>query len=173
MAELRGSPEGQAWLAWLFDNDITVVDVGSTTAYNTGTDTLFLASDADATSLVHEATHAQWDLAGNNVDVTAVSREEYITNRLDGEVNSMVAEVRYLQATTEDPSTVSDQAFIDYTRAQAEALASGATPEEADGAGRAAIRELYTSGYYSPGNVNDDETTYMDYYGEYWDLYNP
>ncbi|WP_157074884.1 hypothetical protein [Janibacter limosus] len=168
--ELMQTPEGRAWLHWLRDNDITIVQGGSSSQYSPGTDTIYLGSDADVTSLIHEATHAQWDVEGKGVDITAVSRQEYIDAQLDNEVNAMVAEVEYLQATSDDPGAIDDQAFTSYTQAQDAALADGATAQEAAAAGRAAIRELFTDGYYETGNTGQ---SYPEYYGQAWDGRNP
>lgn len=168
--ELMGSPEGRAWLQWLRDNDITIVQGGPSSEYHPSTNTIYLGDDADVTSLIHEASHAQWDVEGNNVDIKAVSRDEYINASLDNEVNSMVAEVEYLQATSDDPGMINDQAYLSYTQAQEAALAEGASAAEAEAAGRAAIRELFTSGYYETGNTGE---SYPEYYGEAWDRNNP
>ncbi|UUZ45048.2 hypothetical protein LP422_01470 [Janibacter limosus] len=168
--ELMQSPEGREQLQWLRDNDITFIRGGPSSQYSPGSDTVMLASDADVTSLIHEAAHARWDVEGMAVDIRSVERREYIDAQLDNEVNAMVAEVEFLRATSEDPEAITDQSYVDYTAAHEAALAEGASPEEADAAGRAAVRELFTSGYYEAG---DSEESYPEYYGEARDERNP
>lgn len=81
--ELMLTPEGRAWLQWLTHNGITVEIGGASSHYETANDTIRLASDADPTSLIHEAVHAQQDINDERVDIRDSSREEYVDAQLD------------------------------------------------------------------------------------------
>lgn len=168
--ELMQTEQGRELLQWLADEGIEVVVGGNGgTYYNPGTDVIVLGSTADEWSLIHEASHARSDIEGLTVETTEVTRDEYVTAQIDGEVEAMTQEAYYYQAADGESSLSTDEQHItNYLVAHDEAVAAGATPEEADAAGRAAIRELFESGYYSPSTGDGDET-YMDYYGEQWD----
>lgn len=166
--ELLATPEGREWLQWLGDNDIEVYLYNGPNEYHPGQDTIYLNSRADVTSLIHEATHAQWDVAGRDPGITEVGRDEYVNAQIDGEVAAMVSEVEYMLATDASLAQTNDQSYWSYTEAYDAAIADGASPEEARADGAAAIRELFTDGFYLVGN-EDEDVTYMEYYGEAWD----
>lgn len=168
---LLQSPEGREWLAWLNANDIQVVRGSNASEYAPSEDTIYLADGADEKSLIHEASHAKWDAEGKNISITDSTRDEYINHQIDNEVDAVVAEFEYMDATGEDPATVDDKGYLAYTEAKEAALADGATAEEAEAAGAAEVHERFMNGDYMPGN-EDEDMTYMEYYGDAWDKRN-
>lgn len=165
--DLMLTPEGRAWLRWLTANGITVEIGGSSSHYEPANDTIVLATDAGPTSLIHEASHAQWDINGDRADIRGTDRDEYVTSQIDNEVAAVAAEMDYLLATGEEPPSAKEGFYDSFTDAYDGALADGASPEEAEAAGRDAIRELFVNGDYVPSGYED--STYADFYGDQWD----
>lgn len=171
--ELLDTPRGRAVLDWMARNDIAiVVDPNETGAYyDASTNTMTLGGGyVDPSTIIHEASHAEWDATDNQVVATEVSKDEYVDHAIDNETEAVTEEVYYAQERRAQGHDVPvDRAEQDYQAAYDEAIDSGASAEEADQAGRGAIRELFTSGYYETSTTGQ---SYPEYYGSYWDSVN-
>ena len=154
-------------------NDITIVhDPNQRGAiYDAGTNSMVIGSGhAGSSTIIHEASHARWDAKDKPLDATEVPRDEYLENRLRDETNAVTQEVHYAQQRREQGADIPvSRAEKDYSAAYDAAIEAGKSPEEADQAGRNAIYELFTSGYYVTSNTGQ---TYPEYYGKYWDSVN-
>ena len=90
------SPRGRETLQWMTDNDVTLAPAeGSGTYYDPESNTMYIASSADGSSAIHEASHAQWDAEGTRADATKVSQEDYVRSQIDNEVDATTEGIYY------------------------------------------------------------------------------
>ncbi|MGO1165386.1 MAG: WXG100 family type VII secretion target [Janibacter sp.] len=182
--ELQKTADGRAALDWMERNDITIQykDDYDGAYYTNETNTMTLGEPPynDAQTLLHEANHARWDAEDRQVDVEETTRDEYINGKYDEETDCVTQEVYYAKQAREagtdvDVSTGEQQYDKGYATAYNSAIESGKSPAEAhaagDEAGRAEIRELFSSGYYKVSG-SEPPQTYGEKKGEYWDAQN-
>lgn len=167
--ELASSPEGIEVLKWLNANDVEISRGAPTTEYDPNDKTIYLEDD-DPSSLVHEASHAKWDEEGKDASIEDDSREDYVNGQVDNEIEAIVASYDYLEATTDSNDEIDKPGYPEYREARDAALADGATPEEAQEAGRDRIRKELEEGSLVRG---DNEEPYGKYYGDAWDRRHP
>lgn len=171
--EMLRTPQGRATLDWMARNEIEVVhDPNQQGAiYDASRNAMVLGPGyTDSSTIIHEASHAQWDAEDRPVDATDASREEYLENRLRDETEAVTSEVSYAKEQRDAGMDVPvSRAEEDYDAAYEAAIDAGRSPEEADRAGQDAIYELFTSGYYETSNTGE---TYPEYYGSHWDSVN-
>ena len=170
--ELMASPRGRETLQWMADNDVTLAPAeGSGTYYDPESNTMYIASSADGSSAIHEASHAQWDAEGTRADATKVSQEDYVRSQIDNEVDATTEGIYYdkemrMRGYPIERSTTE----INYDTAYTEAIDAGKTPEEADAAGRERVREMFVAG--EDGAVEFETSTtgegYEEYYADQW-----
>lgn len=171
--DMLRTPSGRAALDWMARNDIAIIEdpnqVGA--VYDAGQNAMIIGPGySNASTLVHEANHAQWDAEDRPVDATDVSREEYLDNRLRDESEAVAAEVQFAkEERANGDGGPPDRAETDYDAAYEAAIEDGKSEAEAHDAGVDAIQDLFESGYYTTSNT---QQTYPEYYGSHWDSVN-
>lgn len=160
---------------------------GEGSTFDGGTNTTNLDPSEDPTTsaltFVHEMQHAQEHHEGTTGDINDPSRDNYVNEMLqeeiDGTVNSIEAR-NELAANGTDVSGAHFPLENEYQQAHDQAIADAraANPnisdEEAAAIGRAAGRQRVADGFQN-GEVVTSNTneSYPDYYGDAWDAANP
>lgn len=181
--EMLKTADGRAALDWMARNDIDITydDDYDGAYYSNDTNSMTLGKDGyrDASTIIHEANHARWDAEDRQADVDNTSKEEYVNSKYDEETDCVTREVYYAKQAREEgiPQDVSvgEQKYDEgYERAYRAAIDAGKSPTEAhsagDTAGRAEIRHLFSSGYYTVSG--SEGRTYGEVKGEYWEKQN-
>lgn len=171
--ELMASPRGRETLNWMAANDVKMGEpTGSGAEYNPETNTMHIGSSSDGSSVIHEASHAQWDSEGRRADATQVTQEEFVRSQIDNEVDATTESIYYdkemrMRGYPIERSTTE----VNYDTAYTEAIEAGKTPEEADAAGRERVREMFVEG--EDGTVEFETSTtgegYEQYYADQWE----
>ncbi len=160
---------------------------GEGSTYDSGTNSTNLDPSEDTTTsaltFVHEMQHAQEANEGTSGDIENQSRDEYVDEMLQEEVDGTVRSIEARNELAENGTDVSNAHFPlenEYQTAydQAVADARAADPDisdaDADAAGRAAGRQRVQDGFENgevvTSNTND---SYPDYYGDSWDGHHP
>jgi len=170
--ELLETAEGRATLDWMARNGIEmVIDPAVEGGYYVASENTFYMKPTmwQAQGLIHEAAHARQDVEDISPEVTEVSKHEYVEGMLEMEADAMVAEAHYWRDVVEnDPSRAEDMpdAQVQYWRIYNERIDAGATPEEADAAGRTYLKEDVRTRHPSTGEEGE---TSEQYYGDAWE----
>lgn len=181
--DMLSTPNGRAALDWMARNGIEIKydDNYDGAKYSPDSNTMTLGKDGyrDAQTIIHEANHARWDAEDRQADVDNTTRDEYINSKYDEETDCVTNEVYYAKQARANgvqvDYTVGEQKYDQsYSTAYSAAIGAGKSPQEAheagDAAGRSAIRELFSSGYYKASGSGGK--TYGQLKGEYWDAQN-
>lgn len=171
--ELMKTPRGREALQSMHDNGVVLVqDENQKGAYyDPGTNTIVLGKGYDDPStVIHEANHAQWQAEGKVPDATEVSKDEYVSRMLDNETESETEEVYLAKERRLDGESVArSENEKAYDKAYTQAIEDGKTTDEADDAGRAAIKKRFADGEVVGSNSGK---TYPEKYGDYWERVN-
>lgn len=173
--DLMQTPRGRETLTYLADNGITInVDSSvSQAAYDPDTNTITISPFVETPgTLIHEASHAQWDIEGRGGDASTQDQDAYVKTQIDNEVEASTEEVYYAKERRMDGVIVErGEMEIAYDEAYAEVVEGGGSPDEADAAGRGAIEERFVPG--EDGEVEVEASTtgklYEDHYAEVWE----
>ncbi|WP_258726597.1 hypothetical protein [Cellulomonas sp. NS3] len=171
---LLATERGRQTLQWLADHGIPVVfDSVAGGAWWDGTSVTLGTGYDDpvqaALTILHEANHARYDREGRSVgdDIGDLPRDEYVGGMLDEETDGVVQEVlgaRELRDTgTEVPVSAAESR---YGAAYDAAIAAGRSRAQAEDAGFAAVREMFTDGTFVTSTTGE---SYEDYYGDSWE----
>lgn len=181
--ELMATARGRELLTTLADDGI-VIEVDSSVesaVYKPDSNTIVISPFVkDPGVLIHEASHAQWDVEDRGGDASTQDRETFIATEIDNEVEASTEAVYFAKERRMDGVIVERGPMeLAYDGAYAEVVAAGGSPEEADQAGRGAIEERFVPGEdgqvevrpSGPATSTDPEvgTTYEDHYGENYD----
>ncbi|CAM4197357.1 WXG100 family type VII secretion target [Janibacter anophelis] len=176
--DLMATPQGRETLEWLRKNDIEIKYSDKEGAWYSAYDnSITFGVDGDGNpkdspdTLIHEANHAQWDADDKVVDINSSSREEYIKGKLDEEIEGQSERWAWNQQAREQGMDVpmgSDEAA--YREAVQEATAAGATPAEAEQAGREEVRKMFEGDHPSVNYTQStDGQNYAERHGDDWD----
>lgn len=170
--ELMASPRGRETLNWMAENGVKMGDPkGPGAEYSPAENTMYVSDSGDAGSVIHEASHAQWDVEGQSVDPTTVSQEEYVQTSIDNETEATTEGIYYDKEMRMRGYPVEQSAAeVNYDGAYNEAIEAGKTPEEADAAGRERVREMFVEGEDGFVEVETSTTSegYEEYYADQW-----
>lgn len=183
--DLMATPEGRETLEWLRLNDIEIkYDDSKTGAFYQPWDNSITFGVDDPSlpegerqyndspgTLIHEANHAQWDARDQVVETGDTTRQEYIDGKLDEEIEGQSDKWAWNeQARSEGievPMGGDEQA---YHEAVDQALADGATPAEAETAGREEVRQMFEGTHPTVSyEQSTDGQNYADRHGDDWD----
>lgn len=183
--DLMATPQGRETLEWLRKNDIEVkYDPNRTGAFYSPGDNSITFGVEDTSvpedervyndspgTLIHEANHAQWDAEDQGLDIDHGDREEYVTSQIDEEIEGQSESWAWNeQARAEGidvPMGADEQAYRD---AVDEARADGATPAEAEAAGREEVRLMFKGDHPDTNYTQStDGQNYYDRHREDWD----
>jgi type VI secretion system secreted protein VgrG len=181
---LNTSAEGRHALEVFERNNVQVTNNPGGTVFNPGTNTVNAANDA--TSFVHEMGHAQRLHDGTRPDINALSRADYLDQKLQEDANNERRAYEAEQqmnsvpgATQENHNTTTRtnyQNAYNAERARLQAAEPGISDEELNrrshDAAEAAILQDYRDGNVNTGNTRPPQS-YRDYYGGAWDRAHP
>lgn len=169
--DLLTTQQGREALQWLADQGIKILDSFNgtywTESYQEISIDTGLTSTQQPRSVIHEARHAREDAEGTSPDRTATTRDEYVQRMIDEETRAVVDEITLSRALQDAGTpTSTEQADINYWKAYDAAVAAGQDEQAAQAAGSAAVREMFTSGWF---RTSTTKQPYVEYYGEQWD----
>ena len=169
--DLLTTQQGREALQWLADQGIKILDSFNgtywTESYQEISIDTGLTSTQQPRSVVHEARHAREDAEGTSPDRTATTRDEYVQRMIDEETRAVVDEITLSRALQDAGTpTSTEQADTNYWKAYDAAVAAGQDEQAAQAAGSAAVREMFTSGWF---RTSTTKQPYVEYYGEQWD----
>ena len=167
--ELLETPRGRATLQYLADNDIRIVfdEDKKGASYSPDQDVMVIGpGHQEASTIIHEASHAEWDVEGLRGDVDEMGQTEYVETQLDNETEASLEEIYYAKERRMSGESVGrDGMERAYDKAYEEAIEGGASEDAADDAGRAAVRKRFEDGEVV---TSTDGSTYPNKYAEAW-----
>lgn len=167
--EMLETPRGRATLQYLADNDISIRfdDDVKGAYYSPAHDVMVLGKGYQgADTIIHEASHAEWDVEGEAGDAQEMGRQEYVDTQLDNETEACVEEIYYAKERRMSGESVGrDGMERAYDKAYTEAIEDGESEDAADDAGRAAVRKRFEDGEVV---TSTDGKTYPEYYEDGW-----
>lgn len=185
---MEASPTGQEALAILGKYAVQVYFVATGgSSFSPSTNKIKLNSthsdERAALTMVHEANHARYKHEGLSADIMALSREDYVKQKVqeeaEGAVKSIEAKVE-LEGTTIDVSKATFPQEQEYREAYQKAIDAAkasdpaATEDDLKKRGREAGKARVIQGFMDGEVVTStDGKSYPDYYGDAWDKKHP
>ena len=171
--ELLKTEQGRETLDWMARNEITIVydEDKKGASYRSSTNTMTIGSGyEDATTIIHEASHARWDAEDLRADPKKVSREDYVEMQIANEVDAQVEEIKFMEERREQNWFAyrfgSYPNWGAYNDAYDAVIENGGSEAQADQAGRAAIRRRFEEGEIVTSSTGEP---YTKYYEEQWE----